>query len=375
MKILFFTHYKSNPASMFHSQAFSKNKNFYFDQNDNFENYDCIVFMSYKKDLETLKKIKKKYPNIKIGVCDGKGSIVFKYIEFIDFLVVNSIEMKLFFSKYCANIFIFNEFPDLNFKIDNLDKKKDKVIIGYHGNKMHLNSMYPDVTSAIEKLSKKYPIELHLIYNINELGIWKAGRPKNVLIKDIQWSMNAMVENLSNWDLGIYFGGTPIQNLLVTKRLSSNYFLGNNDDYFLRFKMKNNPGKIITFFQAGVPVIADLNPSALQLIDDGYNGEIAHGISSWYYKLEKLISSPELRSIYRTRSLKKIDNKYSLQYQSDELVKYIINLKENKIFPQIKTALKDRIKYKLNSYIDDLKYNFSKLIKKIFKFINYRKNK
>ena len=56
--------------------------------------------------------------------------------------------------------------------------KKNKIILGYHGNKIYLNSMFPRITNAINMLAIDYDVELWAMYNIDVLGKWKLPEKK-----------------------------------------------------------------------------------------------------------------------------------------------------------------------------------------------------
>jgi hypothetical protein len=79
-----------------------------------------------------------------------------KEIKIADLLIVSSIEQKEYLLKYNKNTFIYYMFKD----VPNIIKEhtdKDKIIIGYHGNKQHLSAM-GDVSWALDELAQRIMI-------------------------------------------------------------------------------------------------------------------------------------------------------------------------------------------------------------------------
>lgn len=307
MKILINTNYKSAGSTICADELGRrfKDRDFSVRRNDwkNYQDYDLILFMNPDSDVARAKKIN---PQAIVAIMDPK--ILRSKLENIqraDFLLVSSIEQRDIFLKYNKNIFIYYMFP----KTEEVYKehiKKDKIIIGYHGNKAHLDSM-SEVNKALDRLSEKYNIELWAVYNIKQEGKWRL-TPKKTAVRHIQWSEEAYKE-LTKCDIGIVPAKIALNRTLglfcakSLKRFLGYNFKYNKNDYLMRLKYSSNPGRLYIFSQFYIPVVADFFPSACQVIKDGQSGFLAWSEQGWENALEKLIQSPDLRN-QMSRNLK-----------------------------------------------------------------------
>lgn len=303
MNIIFNTNYK-NAGTMICVDDLSKRflqdgHEVEFNDWENYTRYDIAFFMAPDSDVLTAKT---KNPDIICGIMDPKLTTKKQreQVCIADFLGVSSIEQKEAFLPYNKNIFIYYMFPDIK-QMQKEHSPKKKITIGYHGNKLHLQSMAP-VTAALDQLSEKYDIELLAMYNHEGLGKWKIGLPKKCPVRHVQWSEKNYIFELGQADIGIVPAAIAFperQGKFFSRFLSSyifnwpGYF---RDDYLVRFKYSTNPGRAYIFSQLGIPVIADFLPSYCQLIQDGESGCLVYSQEGWYNALEKLILSHELRN-------------------------------------------------------------------------------
>ena len=250
---------------------------------NNYSGYDLILFMSPDPEVRTAKS----QSRAKVGLMDPKLTKEREpEVRAADFLLVSSIEQRDFFLKYNKNIFIYYMFPEIE-AVSKNHKNKPKIIIGYHGNKKHLEEM-EEVSIALDELSFKYNLELLAIYNIKNNGKWTRNRPTRCKVTDVQWSPDSYHRELFKADIGIIPAKVPIKHFTgfnVRKRY----------DYVMRFKYSNNPGRVYPFSQLGIPVIADFTPSYCQIIADGRSGLLAYSKEGWYWAIEKLILDHTLR--------------------------------------------------------------------------------
>ncbi len=269
---------------------------------NNYEEYDVVIFMAPDSKIREVKKTNQK---IVCGLFDPKATHSWQIQEAraADFLIVSSIEQREFFIQYNENIFIYYMFPDVP-EITKKHIKKDKIIIGYHGNKQHLDAMEL-VSQALDRIAKKYDIELWAIYNIEKLGRWKRNIPKKCRVRHIQWTSEDLVDQLSHCDIGIVPALHPTSWLgkLLTRPIRSyipflNFEGFNRNDYLQRFKYSNNPGRIYVFSQVSIPVVADFTPSTCQIIEDGVSGLLAGTSQGWEYALTQLIEHVEHRNTF-----------------------------------------------------------------------------
>jgi glycosyltransferase involved in cell wall biosynthesis len=277
--------------------------------------YDTAIFMSPDSEVRYAKSIN---PKIRCIIFDPKATTKKQKAEnkIADLLIVSSIEQRDFFLTFNENVYIYYMFPDTP-EVVKQHSNKDKLIIGYHGNKQHLSSMV-EVSKALDEVAKELPIELWAIYNIKKLGKWK-NTPKICPVKHIQWSKETQVDYLKLCDIGLVPSMIPSPKLLARpfKSLFYNRFIYNpegysKNDYVSRFKMSNNPGRIWVFSQLGIPVIADFTPSACQVIKDEHSGLLVGTKEGWVRAI-KMLFDVELRnklSYNLRRELKKSPNPF-----------------------------------------------------------------
>jgi len=311
---------------MFYRQGFSKCSMIVLNDFDHYYEYDVALFMSYKNDLSLMAETKKRFPFLKMGVCDPRSlENIKKHLDCIDFFIVDSIEMTDFWANYGKPICQYVEYFDCG-QYHKIHKHKRELVLGYHGNLLHLAGMFPKVTQAIDKLSEKYDLELWAVYDAKKLGFATFGLPSKVKIRHIQWHRQVYQEELSKVDIGLAPALMPLYKTIKSKKkleVYKKFFLDSEDDYLLRFKMPTNLGRIIVFARLGIPVVADFYPSALQLIENGKNGFLAVSSGAWYRALEALIKDYHLRGQIADAMRKKVNKLYDYKYQNEHFLKFL----------------------------------------------------
>lgn len=370
MKILFNTNSPNKPASEFYISGLKGLKDIKFFDFENYKNFDLVLFMGYLEDLKNIKKAKKENPNILVGIVDPKSKkSIRNHLNQIDFFIVDSIEMSDFWQDFNRPVFTYFEFP--NFKsIRKTHFDKDKIIIGYHGNKVHLTSFFPKITKALEILGNEYNITLKAIYNISELGKWTTGRPKNIAIEDIQWNPTIYNQELVHADIGILPSLIPIKTNSKKRTNLSKFFLANDDDYLIRFKMLSNPGRLIVFSKLGIPVVAEMSPSHIEFIKNDINGYIAYSTGAWINAIENLIVSSDKRNEISNEMFKTYLSNFDYEIQNIKISKFFRKLLSKELeFPKFKYDLNHR-----SSKLEKFKFNnafaidmFRKIFRKLFK--------
>jgi len=224
---------------------------------NNYKNYDVTIFMPNDAEIDTART---QNPEILVGIADPKlGHEQIKKAKKADFLMAGSVEQRDIFLKYNQNIFIFYMLPDIP-EIRHKPKDNKKIILGYHGNKVHLETFYPRITSVLSTLSTKYEIELWAMYNIEALGKWELGIPGGMEVKHIQWKEENYVKYMSKVDIGLVPNALPqknIKKLLKEGIISSTHFNYDDNDYLTRYKYSSNPNRIYVFSQFHIPVVSD----------------------------------------------------------------------------------------------------------------------
>jgi glycosyltransferase involved in cell wall biosynthesis len=124
------------------------------------------------------------------------------------------------------------------------------------------------------------------------LKISGAGKPVHfdgVRVIDVPWSMANEVELFNTCDIGVY----PLE-----------------DDDWARGKCGF---KAIQFMACGVPVVAAAVGVNREIIRDGENGFLASTPAEWSAKLERLLTSADLRRRFSIAGRQTIEQRYSLQ--------------------------------------------------------------
>jgi hypothetical protein len=292
---------------------------------DGYEKYDVALFMAPDSDVRGAKK---KNPKIICAVMDPKAqrSSQIDEAKAADMLLVSSIEQRDLFYKWNKRPFIYYMFPDVP-EVPKEHVKKEKIVIGYHGNKLHLHAM-KEVTWALDELAKKYPIELLAVYNIEHLGKWSYNLPRVCPVRHVQWSEEAITKELSKADVGIVPALLPVPRSAKVVAQSPRSHLSNLEgynkkDYFFRFKYSNNPGRIYVFSRLHLPVIADPVPSSCQFIRDGFSGKLAFNREGWANSLEEMINNVSLRKEYGENLKQFIDDNYSIDLTFSKFLELI----------------------------------------------------
>lgn len=330
MKILLSTAFTDSPSTVLNMSLLKHLNNIegvaidFF--NENYAAYDVVLFMGYDPKIQ---EARAENPRIRIGVIDPRPASGLDTAG-ADFILANGIEMKDFYLSSNPNIYVYYIYPVLRERLKD-HAQNDRIIIGYHGNKVHLSEMHPRITSALEALAENIKVEFWAMYNIEKLGEWSVGLPdpRKVIVRHIQWSDDNYEKYMSQADIGLVPNLIPINNLNeIKKKASTNpeVFLEDDTDYLIRFKATSNAGRLFVFAQYGIPVVADMFPSAMQLIQDGVNGFICNSPASWYYALKKLSDSSELRGIIAKKMYETFRDRASVDVLNRGLVDFIKNL-------------------------------------------------
>ncbi len=292
--------------------------------------YDFIFFMSSNA---LVAKAKEANPRALVGIMDPKHRPARGNIEpkIADFLLVSSPEQREFFYQYNRNVVIYYMFPRMA-SVQKTHTPKDEIVLGYHGNKLHLENFDPNLTHALIALSKRHRLRLKAIYNVQSLKKWDTILEQHLPVEHIQWSEESVLEALQSCDIGL------MPNLVHQDRAVSSLFsdlrhsIKNcrfacyHHDYVTRYKYSTNPGRLYVFAQLGIPIVSDFTPSGAHFLQDGLNGRIVHGAKGWEYGIEELIQSPSLRQTYSDHLRSYIDQHYTIEHNADRLLAFLSTL-------------------------------------------------
>ena len=167
----------------------------------NYNLYDIVLFMGGSNLASHAKTVNKK---ILCGIVDPR-SLKTEEFKDIDFIIANGIESKIFFSIKNLPCFIYPTYPIVSLPKNYEKKENEYLILGYHGNKLHLEGMMPRITYAIQKIQKTIPVHLMAMYDIAGLGESKIITTSNLgfTVNHIQFSYDNFVNYISNCDIGL----------------------------------------------------------------------------------------------------------------------------------------------------------------------------
>ena len=332
MKILFTSDRKDGPSTIWYQRQLTGLRNLAGVSIDfhrrNYSDYDVILFMGYDPCIA---KARRENATARIGVIDVRPASK-QEVRGADFIIANGIEMRDWYLKLTANVYLYPPYPLVPPCPRNTGSKCDSVVLGYHGNLVHLQGMFPRVTRAIEELARSHKVEVWALYNVRSLGSWRIGVPMhpNVKVRHMQWSESGYEELLARTDVGIGPNMMPLRKRRFFRdsgSVSKRMFLDDETDYLMRYKATSNAGRMLLFAQHGIPVVSDMYPSAVQVIEDGVDGFVCYSSAGWFRALELLSSDPGLREAMGHRFRSKFENRWSTSVLNRGLVEFILNLR------------------------------------------------
>lgn len=339
MKILFFTNNHDAPSTLFNLAALKRlteiDQNIIIDSGQSpSSEHDVILFMGYDHEIKRARQLA---PSALVGVIDPRPGQASP--ESADFLITNGQEMSDWLVRYNLPMINYPIYPEVNLVKPKWKDGTGPVILGYHGNLIHLNNFRQRLATILPKLAKLHPLELHLVYNIKNKGKWDSGllESSTIKIRHIQWEESVYEEHLANCDIGLCPAFIPVKRELFSRfrTVQKRYTSGENaDDYIQRYKVTSNPGRALIFAQLGIPVIADAIPSITSLIEDGISGFTCISAEKWHYALRLLSTNPDLRFRMATKLQETFNNKYSRNYANSHFLGELKNLiiKKTKAF-------------------------------------------
>lgn len=295
------------------------------------EKYNCIILG--KNMLNNIKNIKNviKHKCLLGIVNPPNDDRMLEFKNILDFCILGSIEERDSLLKY-VNSCIYYPLIEIWFSKIKEHKEKDKLIIGYHGNREHLKSFIPNINWALEKFSETTKIKLKIIAG-NHNGrkeTWNIGKPK-IEIEEVPWESSTIESELLECDIGLV---PNIINIGESHRkyifdyLDSNGMKGYKTDYILRFKNKSNIGRSLVFFQLGIPVIADFTPCHFD-IKFNETGYLALSKEGWLDALNRL-KDIKTRKRISYAAFKKFKKEYNIKNHSTRIYKELEDILKKK---------------------------------------------
>ena len=283
---------------------------------NHYQNYDVAIFPGYDHDLENARR---QNAAIRVGLADPKQARAewLAAARAADFLMVSSLEQREAFLRLNRNILIHYMFLRLPTQAKR-HVNADAIVVGYHGNRVHLECMRDGVQLALEELGRHRRVELLMVYNMAANGRARIGLPNPSLVRHrhVQWTPDGYASDLASVDIGIVPAMLPIRDRLASLEASAfpePEFCYEPFDYMIRYKASTNPGRIQPFACLGIPVVADATPSAAELIEDGVSGRLSLSPEGWFAALDDLAASASLRDTLAANLRAKIERAYERQ--------------------------------------------------------------
>lgn len=288
--------------------------------------YDVALFMGYDEQTGLAKK---QNPKIVTGVFDPRAGRSISFSS-TDFIAANDIESKDYFSQFCETVITYYAQPTVPPK-QPCPITKDAFIIGYHGNTIHLDAMYPRITDALEKLHRDTPIELWSMSPLKKTERWDREKDLSFPVRHIQYGEENYARYIAHVDVGLVPQLMPVTQNSLLRYVFGTFRKRYNEsanDYILRFKETTNRGRHLVFAQYGVPVISDMTPSACDFIRNEENSFLAHHTEAWYYALRALANDSDLcqklgeqlRATYNATATRAQDNEKLVQFLRKKVV-------------------------------------------------------
>jgi glycosyltransferase involved in cell wall biosynthesis len=275
---------------------------------EHYERYAVAVFMAYDHEMDAARRAN---PRIRVALADPKqrDAAQMAAVRAADFVIAGGIEPRDVFYPHNRNVLALSMIPPMP-PVERIHTDKTPIVIGYHGNRVHLECMFATVTPALNELGRRRPVEFWAVYNVDAVGRARIGMPDPSLVKvrHIQWTDDVaphsevsavFYSELRHADIGIVPNLQPIRDrldVLARAAFDEPEFAHEPFDHLLRFKASANAARVYPFARLGIPVVADFVPSAAQLIRDGESGFLVSSPSGWFEALDTLAASADLRN-------------------------------------------------------------------------------
>ncbi|MBI3510804.1 MAG: glycosyltransferase family 4 protein [Bacteroidetes bacterium] len=172
----------------------------------------------------------------------------------------------------------------------------EKIIIGWSGSITTIKH-FEFAVPFLKKLKEKYG---------DHVGFKVIGDPtyrnEELGIKGIAWNAKSEVNELAEIDIGIM----PLPDNEWTKG---------------KCGLKG-----LTYMALGIPAIMSAVGVNVEIINDGENGFLARTGDEWLEKIEKLISSEDLRRKMGEKAAKTVEDRYSVNAWKEKYVNYFCEL-------------------------------------------------
>jgi len=254
----------------------------------------------------------------------------------IDFVIVGSPEERISLLPKYNNVFIVNLIEQMHNR-DYVKVHKNSITpltVGIHGSYTHTSKMSYGFAPAIEEINKKRPNTFRILSVSNQpskvADMFAKMKISKTPIECRAWSYSTFIKDLEKMDIGVVCNSTDLMQMHPNIDDISDTDLGlYKSDYAMRFKNKSNPGRTFVFYQAGIPVIADLTPSHFPMLFDSECGFLADNKESWIHALNTLTNA-QVRQNTAKKAKDRFLNLYSMEKDATKLIEEIKDLINDK---------------------------------------------
>ena len=217
------------------------------------------------------------------------------------------------------------DIPALNLRVTK--KEKNEVLLGYHGNRQHLEQLGGYIGEALESINRHHAIRLVAVYNIKKTGQWEKGRPR-IPIEDVQWHLDSYAHHLLDCDIGIVPNISSHTNPRLIRKIIDSKIFGvwrgsHQEDIVFRQKLTSNAGRAFVFAQLKLPVVACPIFEILETLVPAQAAFVASSKAAWESELTALIRDPSLRERMGLNGYKWTSQNLSADREAGILIEFL----------------------------------------------------
>lgn len=229
-------------------------------------------------------------------------------LKWSDLVFVGSHALKRYSLKYSNEVYLIpssiymSKYHEISkSKILRNSKKKNIVIgwIGGGGNLVYLNLL----RDTFRRIGKSRKLTLKIISEKRKKYLLES--IENIYIKFVEWTESFEIQEMLEFDIGIM----PLNNG-IWEQYKAGY-------------------KIIQYLGLGVPAVASDIGENRYIIDAGKNGFLAINEKEWEQYIVTLVENPKLRRKFGYYGKKKAEEKYSIEKNVREIIKYLTRCTSN----------------------------------------------
>ena len=278
---------------------------------------DVVIFS--KNSFELLDTYNDSKKNVKlVGLINPPLDKKYNHVNFV---IVGSVLEKIYAQKYYENVFVYELIED---KYNNCElkvhKNSDEIVLGTHGNHVHLHKFKNTLKIINEwKVGKKIKF-VNITDDVKKSEQILKSLKLNYEIEHKKWEYKKFEKDLKQIDIGLINFMFSQKNFFNAPRFGKY-----KTDFNFRFKSKTNLGRAFVFYQLGIPLIHDLNPESFFI---NYSEEVSlfyHSKKTLLNSLEKL-SEPENRNNLSKNANRKFKELYLSKNIADEFIFFLKNI-------------------------------------------------